>query len=88
MANSAAIRVPILILVVLVMHMTSSEALTFHGLQSQTMQKRVDSSTILRDVLKMRYKYNYRRAMGGVGPTRISPGGPDPQHHAQPPTQP
>ena len=88
MANSTAIRVPILILVLLVMHMKSSEARTFHGLQSQTTHKRVYSSSILRDLLKMRYKYNYRRAMGDVGPTIVSPGGMDPQHRTQTPTHP
>ena len=86
MANSTSIRVPILILVLLLMLMTSSEARTFHGVQSRITHKRVDSSSILRDLLMMRYEYNYRRAMEEVGPKRLRPGGPDPQHHSQPPT--
>lgn len=85
MANSTTIRVPILILILLVMHMTSADARTFHELQNQTKFQRVDSSSILSNLLK-RYKYDYRRKMGNVRPTRVTPAGPDPQHHSQPPT--
>ena len=59
---------------------------TDFSVQSQITHKRVDSSSILRDLLMMRYKYNYRRATEEVGPNRLRPGGPDPQHHSPPPT--
>ncbi|OMO92433.1 hypothetical protein COLO4_17611 [Corchorus olitorius] len=61
--------------------MRISEARPSHAHGITSMAKKVDSSAILKklgyDLSKIAY---YRRMLNG-DPDRVSPGGPDPQHH-------
>ncbi|XWS10950.1 hypothetical protein CRYUN_Cryun38cG0042400 [Craigia yunnanensis] len=66
-------------IILLMLVMRNSEARSNHGIS--TMAEKIDSKTILEklgyDVSKIAY---YRRMLGS-DPVRVSPGGPDPQHH-------
>ncbi|XWS28059.1 hypothetical protein CRYUN_Cryun25bG0033400 [Craigia yunnanensis] len=80
MATASNTRLMLLFMIIILMLvMRNSEARSSHGIP--TMAKEIDSRTILEklgyDVSKIAY---YRRILGGY-PERISPGGPDPQHH-------
>lgn len=70
-------------IILLMLVVTNSEARSYSGITTVT--KKINSRTFLEklgyDVPKIAY---YRRVLGS-DPQRISPGGPDPQHHYQPP---
>ncbi|KAJ6885987.1 hypothetical protein NC651_026603 [Populus alba x Populus x berolinensis] len=75
MANSAVLRVSMLILIILSANMINLEAVTYRGVES--VPKRIDSSTLLQ---KLGYDMP-KRNVTDAAPSRVSPGGPDPEHH-------
>ncbi|OMO74840.1 hypothetical protein CCACVL1_16435 [Corchorus capsularis] len=81
MATASKTRLMLLFIMILLMViMRNSEARPSHGIS--TTAKKVDSGAILKklgyDLSKIAY---YRRMLSGDIPNRVSPGGPDPQHH-------
>lgn len=89
MANFKVIKVSLLMLLILSVHVSSLEALSYHG--RKTMHKRINNSSLLRelgfDLSKM--KPNKRRAMTDTDADadRVAPGGPDKMHHDSPPNR-
>ncbi|KAL9346558.1 hypothetical protein Peur_061411 [Populus x canadensis] len=75
MANSAVLRVSMLILIILSANVINLEAVSYRGVES--MPKRIDSSTLLQ---KLGYGMP-KRNVTDASSSRISPGGPDPEHH-------
>ncbi|GMY37591.1 CLAVATA3/ESR (CLE)-related protein 6 [Fagus crenata] len=90
MANFNVMKVSILIiLLILCVHVSSLEALKYHG--RKTMQKRINSSPLLRELgfHLSKMKLYERTAMGDPetdsNPGRLPPGGPDHVHNTEPP---
>ncbi|KAJ6935651.1 hypothetical protein NC652_010614 [Populus alba x Populus x berolinensis] len=75
MANSTVLRVSMLILVILSANMINFEAISYRGLES--IPKRIASSSHLQ---KLGYDMS-KRNVTDTSPSRLSPGGPDPEHH-------
>ncbi|KAL3576166.1 hypothetical protein D5086_021449 [Populus alba] len=75
MANSAVLRVSMLILIILSANMINLEAVTYRGVES--VPKRIDSSTLLQ---KLGYDMAKRNVTDPPSP-RVTPAGPDPAHH-------
>lgn len=80
MANQIIMRVLILFLVVFSTFFMSSQARIL-------MRKRVDSHILLHDLGydETKLKNYHRMSTMDAGANRVSPGGPDPQHHARRP---
>lgn len=80
MASLSKFQVLFVFIVMLMMLVVSSEARVPH--RFSTLQPKIDSKLILRqlgyDVLKLEY---YARRMLNSDTERVSPGGPDSQHH-------
>ncbi|CAK7350450.1 unnamed protein product [Dovyalis caffra] len=80
MANSTVLRVSMLILIILSANVINLEAVSYRGLES--MPKRIDSSSLLQ---KLSYDMS-KRNVTAASPSRLSPGGPDPEHHLSQPS--
>ncbi|XVF04312.1 hypothetical protein REPUB_Repub05bG0071800 [Reevesia pubescens] len=80
MATASSTRLLLLFMIIpLMLVMRKSEARSSHGIP--TTVKKIDSRTILEKFGYDLSKIAYYRRMLGADPERISPGGPDPQHH-------
>ncbi|XP_050220268.1 CLAVATA3/ESR (CLE)-related protein 5-like [Mercurialis annua] len=81
--KSSALLVLVFVFVTLTLVTTSHARLTRTKLYS-SMRKKIDVRVILRELgyddSRLEY-YNHRRWLQGAEPDRVSPGGPDPQHH-------
>lgn len=86
MANSTAERIPLLILIIIFLaFFVTSESRIFHYGGVPSIEKNFDSQLFL---LKLGFDpsilENYRRR--SLITDRAAPGGPNPQHHYQPPS--
>ncbi|XVF78720.1 hypothetical protein PTKIN_Ptkin14bG0158100 [Pterospermum kingtungense] len=81
MATASNTRLFHLFMIILLMMlvMTNSEARFNHGMP--TITEKINSRTVLEELGYDAFKIAYYRRMLGGDPERISPGGPDPQHH-------
>lgn len=84
-SSSTAMRVWLLILLIFSVHVISSVAKNFDN--RKTLKKRIDSAAILRemgyDMAKLKVKGYIRDA---EDKDRVTPGGPNGQHHNEPPS--
>ncbi|KAJ4846867.1 hypothetical protein Tsubulata_011870 [Turnera subulata] len=80
-SRTSVMLVSSFILLILLLNVNNLEALRYRGLMS--VPARIDSSSLLQklgyDLAKIRH---VKRA---ASPSRISPGGPDPEHHSHQP---
>jgi len=87
MANSNVMKVSMLIiLLILSVHVSSFEALKYH--ERKTMQKRISSRSLLRELVFDLSKMQLNRRTiipDDSNPSRLPPGGPDHQHNAETP---
>lgn len=85
MANPTTIRVSKNFLLILFCHLIISRGTSYNGVE--TSRKKIDNRRILRELgfdFGSETKDTGRREM--VDTDRVAPGGPDPQHHHEPPT--
>ncbi|KAF9672427.1 hypothetical protein SADUNF_Sadunf11G0040600 [Salix dunnii] len=75
MANSTVMRVAMLMLIILSAEMINLEAVSYRGVES--IPKRIHSSTLLQ---RLSYHISNRNVTDASS-SRLSPGGPDPEHH-------
>lgn len=84
MANSTLMRAFMLMTLLILSVLVSGQDKLHYGSGKTTMQKRIDSGAILRELgydLRKVLKHSYRISMEDRKP----PGGPDPQHNAASP---
>ncbi|OAY24908.1 hypothetical protein MANES_17G053400v8 [Manihot esculenta] len=83
MANATMMRASILIVLILSVDVVDLEALSLRG--SRAISKRIDSNTLLErlyDLSKMKHVMKEKEM--DTSTSRVSPGGPDPEHHSEP----
>ncbi|XP_057996582.1 CLAVATA3/ESR (CLE)-related protein 7-like [Hevea brasiliensis] len=82
--NATVMRASMLILLILSVNVVNLEALSFRG--SRPIHTRIDSSSLLErlgyDLSKM--KHVMKEKVMDTSTSRVSPGGPNPDHHSQP----
>jgi hypothetical protein len=87
MAFLNVMKVSVLIVLILSVHVSSWEAVNYPG--RKTMQKRIKSSSVLRELgfILSKMKQSKRRAMTATATDkdRVAPGGPDHMNNTAPP---
>lgn len=83
MATSTVSKVFVIFLVFLSLVFVNSEARLLLPKSTPIMGKRINTELLLRDLVKNSKvrEYQQKRSMMGARLERLSPAGPDPQHH-------